>query len=99
MARHFSAKVQEQALAIADGKCAECGGQLKPGQFQPHHKIPRWKGGDNSLSNAKILCSACHMAADDDHDFDNMRKADKKGKATEALPVAEGKPEIQRRFK
>jgi 5-methylcytosine-specific restriction endonuclease McrA len=95
----FSAKVQEQALALAGGKCAECGGTLKPGQFHVHHKIPRWKGGDNSLSNAKVLCTADHLAAEDDHDFDNMRLADRKAKVKKDLIVVKGEPGIGRRFR
>jgi 5-methylcytosine-specific restriction protein A len=99
MSRSFSAKVQAQATVRADGKCEECGGQLKPGQIHFHHRKPVWKGGDNSLENCKVLCTADHLAADEDHDFDNMHKADKKGKATEKLPVAAGESEIARRFR
>jgi 5-methylcytosine-specific restriction endonuclease McrA len=96
----FSAKVEDDALARAAGRCeGPCRGQLKPGRYQVHHKIPRWKGGDNSLSNALVLCSACHLAAEQDHDFDNMRTADRKAKVKKDLPVAAGKPEIGRRFK
>lgn len=98
MARNFTAKVQSDATVRAQGKCEECGGQLKPGQIHFHHRKPVWKGGDNSLENCKVLCTADHLAADDDHDFDNMRKGDKKGKATKQLPVAFGVSEISRRF-
>ena len=99
MSRAFSAKTQAEATLRAQGKCEECGGMLKPGQIHFHHRKPVWKGGDSSLENCKVVCTADHMAAEDDHDFDNMRKADKKGKATEKLPVANGVSEIQRRFR
>lgn len=101
MSVRFSAKVEEDAQKRAAGCCEGegCGGLLKPGQFRFHHIKPRWKGGGNSLENCKVLCTACHLAADEDHDFDNMRKADKKGKATEKLPVAAGMSEIARRFR
>lgn len=95
----FSAKTQDEALSAANGKCADCGGLLKPGQFEVHHKVPRWKGGDNSLSNAKVLCSACHLSAEQDHDFGNMRAADRKAKIKKQLPVANGRgSEIYRRY-
>jgi 5-methylcytosine-specific restriction endonuclease McrA len=101
MSNLFSAKTKDEALAAAAGKCSDCGGLLKPGQVQVHHKIPRWKGGDNSLSNAKVLCSACHLAADEDHDFSNMRAADRKAaksKATLQSQRAIGPTQMQRRL-
>ena len=97
----FSAKTKDEALSLAQGKCAECGGLLKPGQTEVHHKIPKWKGGDNSLSNAKVLCSACHLAADDDHDFGNMRAADRKAEKSKATLQSQreiGPNAMQRRF-
>ena len=98
MSRRFTAKVQAEATLRANGKCEDCGGQLKPGQIHFHHRKPVWKGGDNSLENCKVLCTADHLAAEEDHDFDNMRKGDKKGKAIKQLPVAIGVSEIARRF-
>ena len=91
MSRAFSAKTQAEACIRADGRCESCGGQLKPGQIHFHHRKPVWKGGDNSLENCKVLCTADHLVADEDHDFDNMRAADRKGKVKKDLIVAEGK--------
>ena len=88
MSRSFSAKVQAQALLIFDGKCAECGGSACQQGIHFHHRKPVWKGGDNSLENCIPLCTADHLAADEDHDFDNMRAADRKGKVKKDLPVA-----------
>lgn len=98
MARNFSAKVEDEALARATGCCEECKGQLKPGKIHFHHRKPVWKGGDNSLSNCKCVCVVCHGKEDDDHDFDRMRKADKQAKVKKQLPVAIGMSEIARRF-
>ena len=99
MKHGFSAKVQDQAIARAEGLCEECGGQLKPGKFEVHHKDPQWKGGDDTLANARVLCVRCHLGAIMDHDFGRMREADKKAKLKARLPVAQGEPEIARRFR
>ena len=94
----FTAKVKDEAITLAQGQCSKCGGQLKPGQFEVHHKTPRWKGGVNTLDNAEVVCSPCHLASDDDHDFANMRAGDRKAKLKKQLPVAAGRSEIYRRF-
>ncbi len=99
MKHGFSAKVQDEALARAQGQCEECGGQLKPGRFEVHHVIPQWKGGEDTLANAKVLCVRCHLAASMDHDFARMNAADRKAKLKARLPVATGESEIARRFK
>jgi 5-methylcytosine-specific restriction protein A len=98
MSRNFSAKTEDEALEIAKGCCEECGGQLKPGKIRFHHRKPVWKGGDNSLSNCKAVCVVCHLKEEMDHDFDNMRTADRKAKVKKQLVVADGDPEIARRF-
>jgi 5-methylcytosine-specific restriction endonuclease McrA len=95
----FSAKVEDQALARAEGQCEECGGQLKPGKFHFHHRTPRWKGGGDTLENAKVLCVRCHLAQELDHDSASRQKADRKAKIKAKLPVARGEPEIARRFR
>src|ERR1700720_787164 len=93
VSNRLTAKVQAEATLRAQGKCEECGGMLKPGQIHFHHRKPVWKGGDNSLENCKVICTADHLAADEDHDFDNMHAADRKGKVKKDLPVASGEPE------
>lgn len=98
--RHgFSAKTQAQAFERAHGKCEGCGGLLMPGRYEIHHIKPRWKGGDDSLENARCLCGPCHLAAEADHDFEGKRQADRKAKVKRGLPVANGVSEIQRRFR
>ena len=94
----FTARVIEQARIRAGGKCETCGGPIPPGRGECHHIKPRWKGGDNTLENARFCCPPCHLAADAEHDFGNQRKADRKGKATRSLETAAGMPEIFRRM-
>lgn len=98
MSRQFSAKIQAEAFARANGKCDQCGGQLKPGQFQYDHKKPHALGGESTLENTQCLCTACHIAKSQD-DMPAMRAADKQAKVKKGLLVAPGKPEIGRRFK
>jgi 5-methylcytosine-specific restriction endonuclease McrA len=97
MARKFTAKVQDQALALADGKCGYCGGMLKPGQFEYDHRKPHAMGGESSLENCVVACRACHVSKTQD-DMPPMRKADKQAKVKKDLLVAPGTPEIGRRF-
>lgn len=98
MSRPFSAKVQAEAFARANGKCEQCGGMLKPGQFQYDHKKPHALGGENTIDNVQCLCTACHIAKSQNDDLPPIRSADRKAKVKKQLPVAEGQSEIYRRF-
>ena len=97
MSRVFSAKIQAEAFTRANGKCESCGGMLKPGQFQYDHRKPYGLGGESTLDNVQLLCTACHISKSQD-DTAPMRAADKKAKVKKSLPVANGVSEIQRRF-
>ena len=92
----FTAKVEQQARERAKGLCEECRGQLKPGHSEVDHIKPCALGGTNELSNARVLCSACHIAKTQTDDMPSIRKGDKK--ATKQLEVAAGMSEIARRF-
>ena len=81
MTMGFSAKTEEQAEARAAGRCEDCGGQLKPGKYQFDHIKPRGLGGDNSLENCRVRCTACHLTKTMEQDLPPMRKADAKRKA------------------
>jgi 5-methylcytosine-specific restriction protein A len=96
--QEFTAHVEDQALKRADGKCEECGGQLKPGRFQVDHIKPCALGGDNSLENAQVLCVVCHVKKSMDFDMPEVRKADRKSRTMRKMEVAAGQPEIARRF-
>lgn len=98
MSRSFSAKVQDDAFKRANGICEGCGGMLKPGQFQYDHIKPHAMGGDSSLANVQLLCTACHIAKSQTDDMPDIRRADKKGKVKRELFVAAGVSEIARRY-
>jgi 5-methylcytosine-specific restriction endonuclease McrA len=96
--RSFSAKVEDEAEARAQGKCEDCGGQLKPGKFQYDHIKPHGLGGESTLENCRVRCVVCHLAKTMDADMPPMRRADKQAKIKKQLPVAAGDSEISRRF-
>ncbi|NDD31541.1 MAG: HNH endonuclease [Proteobacteria bacterium] len=43
--------------ARSNGRCEQCG---QGGFLHVHHQLPWSRGGDNSLDNLRLLCSACH---------------------------------------
>jgi 5-methylcytosine-specific restriction endonuclease McrA len=98
MARNFTAHVEDQALARANGSCEDCGGQLKPGKFQFDHIKPHGLGGESTLENCRVRCVRCHFIKTMDDDLPPMRKADKQAKVKKQLPVAVGVSEVARRF-
>lgn len=68
----FSKDIIDQAWDHAGGKCESCGKQLvydnheegKRGAWEAHHKKAQKDGGDDTLSNCKILCLDCHKKTD-----------------------------------
>lgn len=60
--REFSRAVMRQAFARAAGKCEGCGAHLYVGKFQYDHVIADSIGGEPTLDNCAVLCTACHGA-------------------------------------
>lgn len=58
--REFSAKVKAAAFVRAAGRCEECTARLFVGKFQYDHRIADALGGEPTLENCVVLCSACH---------------------------------------
>lgn len=64
----FSKEVIDRAWKRADGKCERCGKDLsysnhsegEMGAWEAHHIKAQNDGGDDRLSNCKILCLDCH---------------------------------------
>ena len=99
MARDFPLKVEDDALARANGRCEGCGGALKPGRFQYDHIKPHAMGGASDLANCQVLCTACHIAKSQTDDMPSINRADRKGKVKRGLIVSAGVSEIARRFR
>ncbi len=60
MRRDFSRKVKLAAFARAAGRCEMCSGPLSVGHFDYDHRVPDALGGDPTLDNCVVACSACH---------------------------------------
>ncbi|WP_295456154.1 HNH endonuclease signature motif containing protein [uncultured Thiodictyon sp.] len=44
-----------------DGKCPACNQQIRAGdEWHVHHQIPKYLGGDDTLTNLAILHPNCH---------------------------------------
>lgn len=72
----FTRKTKAQAFARADGKCEVCGVRLMPGKFRFDHILPDALGGEPTLENCKVQCSACDQPKTAD-DIRRIRKADR----------------------
>jgi 5-methylcytosine-specific restriction endonuclease McrA len=56
----FKAKVKVAAYERSGGVCEECGARLQPGRIHYDHAIPDALGGEPTLANCAVLCTACH---------------------------------------
>lgn len=77
MRREFTSKIREAAWARCAGRCEKCTAKLLPGKFQYDHDMPDGLGGEPTLENCKVLCSACHDDKTHKHDRPLMAKADR----------------------
>lgn len=58
--REFSKAVRLAAWDRCAGRCEGCGAKLFPGHFQFDHVIADGLGGEPTVENCRVLCSACH---------------------------------------
>lgn len=58
--REFSRTIMREAFVRANGKCEGCHGRLYIGHFQYDHIVADSIGGEPTLDNCQVLCSACH---------------------------------------
>ena len=74
----FSAKVRRDAWARSQGICEffACRTKLQVGKFQFDHIIPDGLGGEPTLENCAVLCSAHHSRKTHEEDRPIMQKAD-----------------------
>lgn len=59
MRQEFSRKVRAAAFARCGGFCESCPAKLFVGKFTYDHVIPDWMGGEPTLENCQVICSAC----------------------------------------
>lgn len=61
MTRHeFHRSVMLEAWKRCGGRCEKCTAKLMPGRYQYDHIVPDALGGEPTLDNCQVLCSACH---------------------------------------
>ncbi len=60
--REFPKSVKVAAFQRANGKCESCTARLYPGKYEYDHKLADTFGGEPTLENCEVLCSACHGA-------------------------------------
>jgi 5-methylcytosine-specific restriction enzyme A len=73
--REFSAKTRQQAYERAGGHCETCTAPLRPGHIHYDHVLPDWMGGEPTLGNCAVLCTACHGAKTAGEDVPRIAKA------------------------
>lgn len=56
--KHIPKKVREAVWERDGGACVECGATS---DLQLEHEKPLWMGGDNSVENLRLMCTACHQ--------------------------------------
>lgn len=75
MRREFSSKIKVAAFRRADGRCEKCSVRLSVGKFAYDHRIPDAMGGEPTLDNCEVLCTACHSAKTRTVDVPRIAKA------------------------
>jgi 5-methylcytosine-specific restriction protein A len=73
----FSRKVMVAAFQRAGTRCEKCATVLRPGKFQYDHIIPQELGGESTLENCQVLCSACHDAKTFKQDIPAIAKSNR----------------------
>lgn len=77
MARtEFKQSVRQKAWERCGGRCEGCGAHLYVGKYQFDHDRADGLGGEPTLENCKVLCTACHHEKTTTHDRPIMQKAD-----------------------
>lgn len=73
--REFPAKVKVAAYERSAGRCECCTARLAVGKFHYDHRVPDAMGGEPTLDNCEVLCTACHSAKTTGSDVPAIAKA------------------------
>lgn len=60
MRQEFPAKVKVAAFERAKDRCEKCTARLVVGKFHYDHIIADALGGEPTVENCEVLCTACH---------------------------------------
>ena len=72
--REFSRRVKAQAFLRCGGHCEGCTARLTPGRIEYDHLVPDSLGGEPTLENCRVTCTACHRVKTGD-DAGNLARA------------------------
>lgn len=93
----FSKKTKLEAYTRANGHCEVCTAKLFVGKFQYDHVIPDALGGEATLSNCRVACSACHSTKTREQDIPFIARAKRRAakhigaKASTSRPLPGGR--------
>jgi hypothetical protein len=62
-------------------RCENCTAPLRPGKFRFDHKTPIALGGESTLDNCQLWCTACDSTKTYGQDIPRIRKADRMSNA------------------
>jgi 5-methylcytosine-specific restriction enzyme A len=95
--REFSVKTKMLATARSHGHCEGCTAPLVPGHRHYDHIVPDQLGGEPTLENCQVLCTACHSVKTAKQDIPAIAKAKRRevshlgAKAPSRNPMPGGK--------
>src|SRR5215468_9000848 len=73
----FSDRVKRQAWERCQHRCEICTAWLISGKFEYDHLKPRWLGGEDILSNCRVLCINCHDDKTSNQDIPQWAKSER----------------------
>jgi 5-methylcytosine-specific restriction enzyme A len=78
--REFPDKVKVEAFKRANKRCENCTAPLYPGKYRYDHRIPDQLGGEPTLQNCWVICTACDKSKtrSDQKDIGHARRVFKK---------------------
>lgn len=53
-------KRREEVYLNSNGLCAMCGRVVLFNDYELHHTIPLYQGGEDIIENTEVLCIQCH---------------------------------------
>lgn len=75
--REFSKKIKLSAFERCKGFCEKCTAKLRPGQFEYDHDLSDAMGGEPTLENCVVACSACHKEKTTNQDVPLIAKSNR----------------------
>jgi hypothetical protein len=90
--REFPKSVKLAAWQRCGGACEACGSRLFSGKFIYDHDKPDTFGGEPSLGNCVVRCTACDKKKTYGQDIPNIAKSNRQREKHLGLRKAKGRP-------